>query len=105
MPHTTVGGNAAPRLPPACRRLTLPSSGTGEKIGVVVPAIDFRVSPSQLKAIRSRNDAIQLFARLGYEAAGRPVDTAALGLHSLDRAHVIRSGRTRRSGYGLLIGE
>ncbi len=60
---------------------------------------------ARLRALRSLNDAVALFEDLGYTAAARPVNPGDLRLPNLGECRIARSGRTARSGYGLLIGE
>src|ERR1700694_3018226 len=51
------------------------------------------------------SDAVRLMGGLGYDRPARPVDVDGLKLPDLERATVIRSGSTKRTGYGILIGE
>lgn len=62
------------------------------------------VHPAHLKAVRALPDALELISALGYSAQARPVDVSVLNLPGISRAHVLRSG-SRRTGYGVLVGE
>jgi hypothetical protein len=79
------------------------SLGEVERRRVVSP--DVRVLPQRLRAVRSLNDAVELFRELGYEQPARPVDIGALKLPHLRVARVARNRQSRRAGYGLLLAE
>ena len=67
-------------------------------------AAEVKISPTQLRAIRSLPDALGLARTLGYERPARPVNPAELGLIGLKDAYVIRSHGTMQRGYGVLVG-
>ncbi|MHB8394628.1 MAG: Eco57I restriction-modification methylase domain-containing protein [Candidatus Dormibacteria bacterium] len=70
-----------------------------------MPLSEAIVHPAHLKAVRSLPDALELMSNLGYETQARPVDVSVLNLPGLARAHVIRNSGSRRTGYGVLVGE
>lgn len=70
-----------------------------------MPLSEATVHPAHLKAVRALPDALELVSALGYSSQSRPVDVSVLNLPGLARAHVIRNSGSRRTGYGLLVGE
>ena len=63
------------------------------------------VEISEIRAIRSVEDAVAFAKRLGYKEAPVQMDLDDLGLSGFSRHAFIRSGKNKRQGYGLLIGE
>jgi hypothetical protein len=55
--------------------------------------------------VRSIPDILGLIASIGYDGKPSPVNVRDLGIPHLESAHVIRSARTKRAGYGVLVGQ
>ena len=70
-----------------------------------MPLSEATVHPAHLRAIQGLPDALALLTSLGYSAQARPVDVSVLNLPGLASARVLRSGGSRRTGYGVLVGE
>ena len=60
-----------------------------------------RINVARLRSVRSIPDILGLIASIGYDGKPSPVNVRDLEIPHLESAHVIRSARTKRAGYGV----
>lgn len=68
-------------------------------------AVAVVVTPTRLRGVAGPEDAITLFADLGYDRPAQPVDPDQLHLPGVSRAWIVRSGTKRRQGYSVVVAE